>query len=181
MKAPSELDLSQSQILGALSRGPRTGETDEGFSLNALRHGLSARINVLVNEDRESYENLLATLRHEFQPRTEFEEMQVEEMAVNVWRLRRFWAVSTSMVNENLPAPKRKPGEDNLALQLGRTNAALQKTATAEITPASLLQAERMVNQNLERALRRLLFVRGRVGMLPSQSQDIRDPEVPGK
>jgi len=164
MKEPCELELSPSRSTGALSRGP-------GSQMNALRHGLSARINVLANENSASYENLLAAMRHEFQPRTEFEEMQVEEMAVNLWRLRRVWAVSTNMVSENLPAPKRTEGQDNLALQLNRTNVSLQKTAAAKVTPASLLHLERMVNQNLEGAFRRVLFLRRQATMLSSKSE----------
>jgi hypothetical protein len=55
---------------------------------NALRHGLAAKLHVvLAGEDEEFYKQILESLREEYAPQSTQEEMLVNQIAENYWRL----------------------------------------------------------------------------------------------
>src|SRR6266851_374606 len=55
---------------------------------NALRHGLAAKLHVvLTGEDEKFYNEILDSLREEYAPQNTQEEMLVGQIAENYWRL----------------------------------------------------------------------------------------------
>jgi AcrR family transcriptional regulator len=69
------------------STGPRTQEGKNRVSLNALKHGLTAKTVVLPGEDQDAYLEKLAAWKADFPPRNEVEEAVIED-AVQAWWLR---------------------------------------------------------------------------------------------
>jgi hypothetical protein len=87
---------------GAKSRGPATPEGRAKSSRNSLRHGLSAKSVVLPAESREQFHLLLDAHIQQFHPANPVEMDLVEAMAVARWRLRRIWAIETSLLVHEL-------------------------------------------------------------------------------
>jgi hypothetical protein len=71
------------------STGPRTGPGKHRSSLNALRHGLTARTAVLPTEDPDAYRRHLQQFLDEYAPATPTETQLVREIADTAWRLNR--------------------------------------------------------------------------------------------
>ena len=87
---------------GAKSRGPATPEGRAKSSRNSLRHGLSAKSVLLPAESHEQFQLLLDAHIQQFHPANPVEMDLVEAMAVARWRLRRIWAIETSLFGHEL-------------------------------------------------------------------------------
>jgi hypothetical protein len=73
----------------AHSTGPRTELGKQRSSLNALRHGLTARTAVLPSEDPGTYLRHIRQFLDEYAPATPTETQLVHEIANTAWRLNR--------------------------------------------------------------------------------------------
>lgn len=77
------------------STGPRSQRGKRIASLNALKHGLFAKVAVIESgdgkEDRGRFEELLRTLLEYWEPDAGLEAMLVEKLAVDYWRLGRVY------------------------------------------------------------------------------------------
>ncbi len=72
------------------STGPRTAQGKAASSGNSFKHGIYSRHLVIRNEDPAELDALKADLRAEHQPANTTEEILVNEMAEQFWRIRRF-------------------------------------------------------------------------------------------
>ncbi len=79
--------------------GPRTPAGKARSSLNALKHGLSARKVVLKCESQEEFDELLAGLTEAWQPVDTMEAAIVADMAAARWRLQRIWSVEATVID----------------------------------------------------------------------------------
>jgi|HubBroStandDraft_6_1064221.scaffolds.fasta_scaffold98270_3 hypothetical protein len=87
-----------SRINGSKSHGPKTEEGRRAVSLNALKHGLTAETVVLANESEEQYEAELQAYLDHFAPANKPEADLVRQLASVHWRLVRFTAIETSLL-----------------------------------------------------------------------------------
>ncbi|MFN3326985.1 MAG: hypothetical protein ACK5AZ_26120 [Bryobacteraceae bacterium] len=85
------------RINGAKSRSPKTPEGKQRSSLNALRHGLTAKAICLWNEDREKFQLILDAYVADLKPETDVEMDLVEEMVAAKWRIYRVWHMETGI------------------------------------------------------------------------------------
>lgn len=85
--------IESSRANGAKSKGPKTAEGKRHSSMNAVKHGILARICVLSPESEEAFENLLAANVASLQPASYAEYDLIEQMTTASWRMRRIWAV----------------------------------------------------------------------------------------
>lgn len=69
--------------------GPKTPEGKEVSSMNALKHGLLSKEVLLKEEDPKVLEELSSGIRDFFQPVGRMEEILVDRIISNTWRLRR--------------------------------------------------------------------------------------------
>jgi len=72
------------------STGPRTAEGKAASSQNAFKHGLYSKDLIMRGEDPAELDALKADLRREHQPANTTEEILVNEMAEQFWRIRRY-------------------------------------------------------------------------------------------
>ena len=73
----------------SLAPGPRTAEGKKRSALNALRHGLSAQIVVLPNEDLQAYLAFGQRWLEDLAPHGELEKQMVQTLVDAQWRLNR--------------------------------------------------------------------------------------------
>ena len=82
-------ELSANQANARQSTGPKTLSGRARSSMNAGKHGLTARTVVINEEDPAQFEALCQAFEEEFEPRSIMERELVERLAGIVWRLRR--------------------------------------------------------------------------------------------
>jgi len=88
-----------------LSTGPRTAPGKQRSSLNALRHGLTARTAVLPTEDPETYQRHIQQFLDEYAPATVTETQLVHEIANTAWRLNRIPFLEAELLSQT-PSPQ---------------------------------------------------------------------------
>jgi hypothetical protein len=95
----SERKASANRANAQHSTGPRTPEGKQRSSLNALRHGILAKaaFNATIEgeERRADFDELVAGLAQEYQPRTMTEKMTVQQLAGCYWKLAKVWTFET--------------------------------------------------------------------------------------
>jgi hypothetical protein len=92
MQATAAVPLQRADVNRANaqhSTGPRTDAGKQRSSLNALRHGLTARTAVLPTEDPAAYQRHIQQFLDEYQPATPTETQLAHELANTAWRLNR--------------------------------------------------------------------------------------------
>jgi hypothetical protein len=96
--------LESARVNGAKSRGPNTQHGRLGVALNAVTHGLTARTVVLQNESPDEYEIELRTYFDHFFPHGKPETDLVHQLAAVAWRLTRYAAVESGMLDQKMDA-----------------------------------------------------------------------------
>lgn len=86
----SEVKLAANQANAQKSTGPKSEEGKARSSRNSFKHGLYSRQLVLQGEDPAELDQLRTALALEHQPANTTEEILVNEMAEQYWRIRRF-------------------------------------------------------------------------------------------
>ena len=87
---------------GAKARGLKTPAGIANSSLNALKHGLSAKTVVLPGESHDEYDAILNEYLDEFQPQSIAERDAVEQLATAKWRARRFAGVEAAAISNEI-------------------------------------------------------------------------------
>ena len=115
------------------STGPRTEPGKQRSSLNALRHGLTARTAVLPTEDPEAYQRHIQQFLDEYAPATPTETQLVHEIANTAWRLNRIPLLEAALLSPNpnpqspIPQPAIIPQLATLGLHGSRLSRQFQK------------------------------------------------------
>ena len=118
---PTRAEINRANA--AHSTGPRTAEGKAKSKDNSFKHGLYSSELVLPDEDPAELDELRATLRAEHQPANETEDILVNEIAENFWRLRRM---------RNLEARGLQPENFDSWLQRGLLALVARNMASAE-------------------------------------------------
>jgi hypothetical protein len=103
--------------------GPKTEEGKRASRMNAVKHGMSARIIVLPYEDEIEYHELRAKLIEGYQPANNQELMLVDQIAAGYWRTARARAYERDMLAgqvatrklDNGLSPAPNPERDDFA------------------------------------------------------------------
>ena len=98
----SEKRSQAARTNGARSRGPVTLEGKVISARNSLRHGLLAHTIVLSNEGESGFKALFDMHVARFSPLDDVEMSMIEEMCASYWRLRRTWAMETSILESGI-------------------------------------------------------------------------------
>jgi hypothetical protein len=102
---------------GARSRRPKTAAGKAVAARNALKHGLTARkVVVLDEEDAAAFQEFQTALRAELAPAGVLQHGLVSRIAVGLWRARRSDRIEAALLASYL---KRPPGRDGERPDLG--------------------------------------------------------------
>jgi hypothetical protein len=85
----SDRQIEANKLNAERSTGPRTPAGKTTVSMNAMKHGLTARDVILPNENRCDFEAFRGDLLTSLDPRGELENFLAEKIATDAWRLRR--------------------------------------------------------------------------------------------
>jgi hypothetical protein len=94
------------------STGPRTEAGKQRSSLNALRHGLTARTAVLPTEDPAAYQRHIQQFLDEYQPAAATETQLVHELANTAWRLNRIPFLEAELLSRAANPPTEQAAID---------------------------------------------------------------------
>ena len=109
---PSDLKSETARGNGAKSHGPKTAEGKETSSRNAIKHGLTAHTLILQCESPEDYQAMLAEHIAIHQPVTPPEKELVDQMAIARWRIRRFVAAETDLIDSEMVRNREKVNKE---------------------------------------------------------------------
>jgi hypothetical protein len=109
------------------STGPRTEPGKQRSSLNALRHGLTARTAVLPTEDAEAYQRHIQQFLDEYAPATPTETQLVHEIGNTTWRLNRIPLLEAELLSQDPHPPTLIPQLATLGLHGSRLSRQFQK------------------------------------------------------
>jgi len=97
MMTQAKLDANRANA--QKSTGPKTTEGRANSSRNSFKHGLYSKQLVVGAEEAAALDALKADLRTEHQPVNETEEILVNELGEQFWRLRRARRLETSLLD----------------------------------------------------------------------------------
>ena len=103
---PSALRSETARINGAKSRGPKTAQGRARSSMNALRHGLTAKTLILQHEDQNLFVEIWKDYFDHLKPVNTMEIDLVSDIVATRWRLRRMWQYQTAMLDMEMEAPQ---------------------------------------------------------------------------
>jgi hypothetical protein len=139
------------------STGPRTDAGKQRSSLNALRHGLTARTAVLPSEDPDAYAQHCREFRDEYLPATPTETHLVQELADTSWRQKRIPHLESDILaRAQSPAPSPEPppfdivDAHHLLASLGLHGARLARQFQKTLQQLREIQFERRERQRRE-------------------------------
>jgi hypothetical protein len=104
--------IDSARANGAKSHGPITEEGRKTSSMNALKHGLTARTVVLSNENGDEYDGLLASYIRDLKPTGPVEMDLVVEMANAKWRQRRLCKIESELFERQMEEQKEEIAAD---------------------------------------------------------------------
>ena len=85
----SDKQLHANRANATKSPGPRSPAGRARSRLNSRKHGLTAKMLIIVGEDADDFDELRAELMDEYDPQSALECELVERLAGILWRLRR--------------------------------------------------------------------------------------------
>jgi hypothetical protein len=94
----SERKLSANRENAQKSTGPRTPEGKRNSSLNSSRHAILAQSILIEEESADRFAEHLNSFIADFCPSDNTERHLVELMAINNWRMRRFWTLESASI-----------------------------------------------------------------------------------
>jgi hypothetical protein len=100
MSSPARIEANR--VNARLSTGPQTDGGKVASSANATRHGLTGARVVIKGEIQEEYDALLAGLLVAYKPANVAEEIVVQQIAANYWRLLRARRIEAGMYDSVL-------------------------------------------------------------------------------
>jgi hypothetical protein len=108
MATPAQ--IAANRLNATRSTGPRTPEGKSASRMNALQHGIDARLSVLPGEDPDELEALAAEYREHYQPSTAEQTFLVETLIQSDWNRRRYARIqaelTTRLLNDMDPADR---------------------------------------------------------------------------
>ena len=95
---PSPLQYAANRLNAEKSHGPTSPQGRAGSSMNALRHGLTARVVVLPSEDMDAYSAFSKEIVDSLDAQTPVERQFAQTIADNQWRINRIRSIEDGML-----------------------------------------------------------------------------------
>lgn len=142
----SEARLAANAANARLSTGPRTAEGKSRSCQNARRHGLTARDLVICEEEREEFDDLLASYQRELQPHGPLEQDLFDQLVHAAWNLRRVRRLEATLAPDS-PDPLLEDSLDRTLARLARYHGQAQRTFFRALKELRALQTNRALLQ----------------------------------
>ena len=139
MSAATAVQIEANRANAQLSTGPRTEEGKQRSSQNSLKHGVTAKADVLPTEDRDPFLRFSAALLADLKPQGELETQIARNLASVQWRLRRLRILTDEILVADLGLTKRVDALNKLSLYEQR----LTRTFDADLKQLRDLQQRR--------------------------------------
>lgn len=94
---PSPAQYAANRLNALKSTGPATPQGKARSSMNALRHGLTARVVVLPSEDMAAYKTFSTEIVDSLDAQTPVESQFAQTVADNMWRINRIRSIEDGM------------------------------------------------------------------------------------
>jgi hypothetical protein len=181
---PSELQSETSRINGAKSHGPKTPEGKEVSSKNSLKHGHTARSTILLQcESPDEFKEFFAEHITIHQPATPPELELVDQMAVARWRIRRFVAAETDLIDSEMVRNREKVDKEFAPTHSGVHVAMAIRSLADESRCLSLMSRyesrHQRVHDKAYAALRELQRSRTSQPSIPPHSPSVSAEAIP--
>jgi len=171
------------------STGPRTTEGRAAISQNAVKHGLSARQDVICSENRPEFDLHRAQILEELAPETPMESVFADRIVSLSWRLKRavhfqnqaidalnapktaspVAKLTKSLLFHGRDLPQPEPSESSSALALGRL-------AVKDFSHARVLDRLLMYERRIEHSLYKTLLQLQRLNLVKNLKGESKTP-----
>jgi hypothetical protein len=95
---PSPAQYAANRLNAEKSKGPTSPQGKARSSMNALRHGLTARVVVLPDEDMDAYQAFSKEIVDSLDAQTPVERQFAQTVADNQWRINRIRSIEDGML-----------------------------------------------------------------------------------
>jgi hypothetical protein len=95
---PTPAQYAANRLNAQKSQGPTTPQGRARSKMNALRHGLTARVVVLPTEDMDAYNAFSKEIVDSLDPQTPVERQFAQTVADNQWRINRIRSIEDGML-----------------------------------------------------------------------------------
>ena len=176
------------------STGPKTVTGKRNSSRNALKHGLTAEMIVIGDEDPAKFEELRASLERDIQPETSLECLLVEQLAADAWRLLRVPVFEAAYMEFFYKRARAKDRQDRILIPNSFRHFEVEEDDEESETPtvkkmaawlssgeafqnalAKLSRYETMLMNSFNRHLQQLMAL---IAMRQKQNQLLPDPTL---
>ena len=175
---------TQAQILAnrrnaQKSTGPRTSQGKAAVSQNAVKHGLSARHDVINGEDRAEFDLYREQMLDELAPVSPMESMLAERIISLSWRLKRAGRIQNQVIDalnaDNTSSPLTKLTQSlffknrdqaQAGLSTSTVNLALGRLAIKDFSNARVIDRLLMYERRIEHSLYRTLLEFQRLNLI---------------
>ena len=153
----SHQSTEQARRNGALAAGTKSPEGIRKSSMNALRHGLTAKSLVLATESQEQFDELFKNYLEFYNPNNAVELDLVHDMVAARWRLNRTRSMETFTIDRRMSAREaHKDEEDSGVPRLARPAVAVSYLANTGRSLDILLRYETTYSRAFDRAQKAL-------------------------
>jgi hypothetical protein len=156
----TEKQIEANRLNAQKSTGPKTPEGKRSASLNAFKHGMNATGFVIPAgksmENLEEFQGLLAALRHDLMPQGALQELLVESIAIQQWRLRRVYRAELAGVVETKMGDDMQRAMISIALKREKPEDALPIFTPSEHIADKLMRYQRVLESSITRQLAEL-------------------------
>ncbi len=115
LHTPSPEKLAANKANAQLSTGPTTAAGKKTSSMNAVKHGLTARELVIRPEDQPAFDELHAAYLRELQPQGVLETGMFNSIVHAAWNLRRIRILEASLFDGSMDPLEDEQNEPKLA------------------------------------------------------------------
>ncbi len=171
------------------STGPRTPQGKAAVSKNAVRHGLSARHNVINSESQTEFDLYRSQMLAELAPAGPMETMLAQRVVTLSWRLKRATRTQNQTIDalnaNNLPTPltiltqsllPKNLRQPQTTRQTSDTNLPLGRMAIKDFTNARVLDRLLMYERRIEHSLYKTILELQRLNLIRNMKNDYKTP-----
>jgi hypothetical protein len=155
MSPTSEAQIAANRANAQKSTGPKTTEGKQRAALNACRHGLTARVVVLPEEDLEAYKAFSKELLGSLNPENPIERQYAQTFIDTQWRLNRIRGIEDGMFALGHFEPTANIDVDHPQIHAALTASNVFRQDSQSFVNLSLY--EQRLQRTLKESLRQLL------------------------